>query len=225
MTLLIGCPVRRRAWILPMWFTNIEIACREAGISDYGFVFVADQADTETITCLATLYGNALQLLRFHMVYVDEPPRDDVREWSLLRYEHMTWLRNQLLAKVRDVGPDLFWSVDSDVLVHPQSLRGALEQLELFDAVGSKCYLSKGKAAPNYGVWGSEGRMFRRDQSYVLRADVLMAVKLMTPPAYNVDYEVHHRGEDIGWSKACRRAGLRFGWDGRFSSIHVMEHP
>jgi hypothetical protein len=37
-----------------------------------------------------------------------------------------------------------------------------------------------------------------------------------------VDYEFSAQGEDIGWSLACERAGLKFAWDNRFVSKHVM---
>jgi hypothetical protein len=51
---------------------------------------------------------------------------------------------------------------------------------------------------------------------------VIMAIKLMTPPAYNVDYEWNHQGEDIGWSLAALARGLKLGWDSRTTTKHVF---
>jgi hypothetical protein len=49
-----------------------------------------------------------------------------------------------------------------------------------------------------------------------------MAAKLMTPDAFRVDYEFDLQGEDVGWSRACARAGLTLGWEGRVISKHVL---
>jgi hypothetical protein len=49
-----------------------------------------------------------------------------------------------------------------------------------------------------------------------------LAIKLMSPRAYNIDYRFHHQGEDIGWSVAATEKGLKLGWDGRICSKHVM---
>jgi hypothetical protein len=53
--------------------------------------------------------------------------------------------------------------------------------------------------------------------------DVIMAMKLMKPSAYWVDYRDHEQGEDVGWSIACQEQHLRLGWDGRVCSKHVMK--
>jgi hypothetical protein len=66
------------------------------------------------------------------------------------------------------------------------------------------------------------GGLIRVDGRGCHKADVIMAVKLMSPAAYNVDYEVHRQGEDIGWSIAARKKGVKLGWDGRTVSKHLM---
>ena len=49
-----------------------------------------------------------------------------------------------------------------------------------------------------------------------------MAIKMMSPKAYNIDYESHIHGEDLGWSKAVKNAGGQMLWDGQVASKHVM---
>jgi hypothetical protein len=56
----------------------------------------------------------------------------------------------------------------------------------------------------------------------VIPADIIMAVKIMAPAAYDVDYQYHFHGEDIGWSAACRAKGLKLGWDNRHINKHVL---
>lgn len=218
-SLLIGCPVRKREWILPAWFNCIQAACAEAGVDDYEYVFVVGVDDAKTIHAIG---ANADR--PFHLVEIEETVRDDKREWNVGRYSHMTFLRNMLLSKVRELSPQLFWSVDSDILVNVRSLKRSLEQLEDFDAIGSKTYLTPtGTWAPNFANFNRHGGVWREDNEHCLPVDVLMAIKLMTPAAYNINYELDHRGEDIGWSRACKAKGLRFRWDGSTVSKHVME--
>ncbi len=134
----------------------------------------------------------------------------------------MVLLRNTLLERVRQLAPEHYWSVDSDILVAEETLVSALEARERFDAVGSKCYMTtKGTMAPSYGMLNGHG-IRRPDSTGCFKVDAIMAVKLMNPDAYNVDYSVHRQGEDIGWSKDARKRGVKLGWDGRTISKHLM---
>lgn len=223
MQLLIGCPVRRREWVLPSWFACVRAALGEAGITNYGFIFVVDPHDKET---LHVITSNVTDEHPVFVTVVDEPAREDIRVWNFARYQHMAFIRNRLLELVREQQPDFFWSVDSDMLVSRRCLAGALELTDRFDAVGSKAYLTPhGTSAPNYAHLGREMQLIRPDQDIFFRTDVIMAIKLMNPSAYAVDYAAHSHGEDIGWALAARDAGVRLGWDGRFRSMHMMEKP
>jgi hypothetical protein len=126
---------------------------------------------------------------------------------------------------VRSVNPHYFLSVDSDVFLHPQAVALMGETIERYDAVGGKCYMSpEGTWAPSYAMLnhGAES-LYRPDQhGSVFTVDVIMALKLMSPAAYGINYRYHQQGEDIGWSIECKRAGLRFAWDGRVISKHAM---
>lgn len=218
-SVLIGAPVFQRAWCLPAWFDHVEKACVEADVAPQ-FVFVGDaERDPDTWAVIAE---RADQLMR---VYVTEETRTaDVRDWALApRFHRMVELRNALLDEVRAIGPEWFLSLDSDILLHPQALVNLLESVERFDAVGGRAYMSPGTACPSYGSLVYAGGLHRPDFTGVAAVDVIMAVKLMTPLAYAVDYEWHHLGEDIGWSVACRRVGLTLGFDGRVAQKHLMD--
>lgn len=227
-TLLIGAPVRAREWIIERWFDHIEVATLEAvrlGIGRPAYVFVGDRRDP-TLELIARRCAAQDRDVRF--VHVDEPELVDERTWATPgRFARMAYLRNELLGAVREIGPDLFWSVDSDILVHPRSLVTAIPLLERFAAVGNRCYLTDvGYDAPNWGVWhpGAGGLVRFSDDPEVLGewpVDIIMAAKLMSPAAYAVDYADHHQGEDIGISLAWKAAGLKVGWCGANVSKHV----
>lgn len=223
-TVAIGCPIRDRAWIIPSWFDYVAAALRnEAGIIPQ-FFFVGDVTTDDTFkaidqACLHHSFSRAV-------IGIDEEYAPYKRVWDLSRYAHMVTLRNLLLRAVRAWEPDYFWSLDSDILAHPDALSTLLNDLDNtdFDAVGGKTYMSeRGRACPSYGMLSPLGGLRRPDSAGCFEVDVIMAVKVMTPAAYAVDYELHRQGEDIGWSIAARAAGLSLGWDGGVCSKHVMD--
>jgi hypothetical protein len=220
--LVVGCPVRSREWILPDWFDYIEKAVAELNATPT-YVFVLSFDDEPTAQCI--LQETAKRRREVVLVPADEQHGPDVRAWNEERYHHMVYLRNRLLGSVRTINPDLFWSVDSDMLVHPESLVYAIDALQRFDAVGSRTYLSEGEdtRCPNWANYTRMGGLQRQDMpNACFEVGVIMAIKLMTPPAFNVDYEWNHQGEDIGWSLAARKAGLKLGWDSHTVSKHVF---
>jgi len=151
----------------------------------------------------------------------------DVRDWtSPGRYAHMVEIRNLLLEGVRMMDAGLFLSLDSDILIHPFAVRNLIDDVieDGWGAVGGKCYMtSTGTQYPSWGKLGREGQIMRTDAEGYFAVEVIMAVKMMTPAAYRVDYRLDLQGEDIGWSRACREAGLSLAWDGRVASKHVLE--
>jgi hypothetical protein len=212
---LVGCPVACRQWILPFWFRHVHAAASTAGL-DPQFVFVAHPADPSWDLILQ----HAPTAI---MVEAPQPRGRDVREWNPHRYQQMVNLRNQLLGAVRKRGPDLFLSLDSDILLHPDQLKFMVEALDRFDAIGGRCYMtSSGDRFPSYARLAYAGGLQRIDSDGTFPVDVIMAVKLMTPTAYNVSYEFDLQGEDVGWSRAAARSGVKLGWDGRRIAKHVL---
>lgn len=218
-----GCPVRRREWIIGEWFDHVEMASVELGWRPT-YAFVGDRNDP-TMRIVADRCAS--QDRRVLFAHVDEDlERPDERNWNGDRFGRMVELRNLLLGLVRVENPDYFLSLDSDILLAPKALEEMVESCRSFAAVGGATYMTTGgDRHPSCG-WIEGQRGFHRkpmEAVGVVRVGVIMAIKLMTPAAYAVDYEMHVQGEDIGWSRACALAGVRLGWDNRSISKHVME--
>lgn len=214
-TLLVGCPVSRREWVLPAWLTAVTVSCARAGLEP-AFVFVGDRSDPS----FDVIGRHAPSSV---VVEVTDLRAIDRRQWGPRRYQRMVELRNRLLGAVREMEPAQFLSLDSDILLHPDAVMSLLEALDSYDAVGARCYMTEwGVSAPSYGQLGRQGTLQRTDTCGLVPVDVIMAAKMMRPTAYKVDYRFDMQGEDIGWSKACAEAGLRLGWDGRVISKHVL---
>jgi len=217
---VVGCPIQKREWMLPRWFEHTEAALADF---DHIYAFVLDRYEeplNEVIQAEAQKHN-----LAWITRHVDEKPREDKRVWGADRYHRMVFLRNQLLELVRLEQPEYFLSLDSDILLAPEAVKGMLEGIEEgFDAVGGKAYMTTTtRSHPSYANLGRRNDNLRREDSeFLVGVDCIMAIKLMTPKAYNVDYEWHAKGEDIGWSKAAKKAGLLLGWDGRTVNKHVM---
>ena len=215
--LIVGCPVRKREWILPRWKEALEVAADRAGVS-IGYCFVVGTDDIASLDIFDS------PLIRV----VKEENREDRRRWNPERYAHMIEIRNLLLGEVRGLSPDLFLSLDSDILLHPDSLTNMLETIEGGAwAVGGKAFMTtSSESFPSYGLWTdkrSKRAFVRKPCSAVIPVDVIMAVKLMTPEAYGVDYAFHPWGEDAGWSIEVTNRGGSFLWDGRVPNKHVMQ--
>lgn len=218
--LLIGCPIRSREWILQSWFAHAEQAAAYAGLVPT-YLFVIDHRDRseQMIQDLCAAAGRELRIC-----HVDEDGgRVDVRDWCEARYHHMVWVRNVLLAEVRRLEPTWFLSLDSDILLAEPVLRNLIESADSYDAVGGKCYMTTdGTHCPSCAITVNVYGMLRENTDRVTPVDVIMAIKLMSPDAYAVDYQYHFHGEDLGWSAAVKAKGLKLGWDGRVTSKHVM---
>lgn len=215
MNLIVGCPVSCREWVLPTWFAHVERAAELAGLQP-SYTFVCHPNDRSWACLLGHAPGCTIVPASFNR-------GNDERRWNPPRYQQMVELRNELLGAVREQSPDLFLSIDSDILLHPDQLKLMIECLDRFDAVGGRCYMtSSGTRFPSWGRLTRDGNLQRTDSDGTFPVDVIMALKLMTPAAYNVDYVLDVQGEDIGWSRAAARAGVRLGWDGRVIAKHVL---
>lgn len=225
MKLLIGCPVWHRDWIIEEWIDHAVMSAKYAGITPH-FLVVCDPRDP---TCDQMVDICEKRRLNLKQIFTEEHrPPSDKRQWTYERFAHMVYLRNKLLKGVRRLKPDYFLSLDSDILLAPQTIEQLIEtqQEHEYDAVGGKCYMTtRTRDVPSYANFKRGSMSLRRqDSNMVMRVHVIMAIKLMTPAAYNIDYAMDRHGEDIGWSMAARVHGLKLGWDGRTCNKHVM-HP
>lgn len=219
--LVVGCPVLDRAWALPAWFAHLDEALARAGFAEVAFAFVGDPA-VDAATWEAIAVGAAGRPVR--AVVVPEMGLPDpalAHRWTAERFRRMVELRNALLGAVRDMAPAWFLSVDSDILLHPDALVEMSRCASGYDAVGAKTYLTA--AGVNEISYASlvGGSLSRSEFHGAAAVDVIMAIKLMSPAAYGVDYVWHHSGEDVGWSIAARARRLRLGFTGRVGSKHV----
>lgn len=219
MKLLVGCPTRNRTWILEKWRDHVEAAT--PGNWDLEYLFIVGDDDKESIDLLSSWQ-------RASLIFVQEEDPGPKRSWGKEgRYDHMVFLRNTMLDNVRKKSPDLFLSLDSDILLGVNTIREMHETMTKyqFDAVGGLTWLDQtDPKCTNVANWSSSSMQgFKRVVSRGHhKVDIIMAIKLMSPSAYSVEYAYHKLGEDLGWNKNMFLAQRHIGMDGRTTNKHVM---
>lgn len=212
--------MRDRAWVLPTWFDFVEQAFAAIEVEPE-YVFAIGTSSDETAGIISDRAPNALLTCT-----TEAPIPESASRWTSDRFNDLVVARNALLLCVRALGPDLFLSLDSDILLNPATLVNLVESLKShtdWAAVGGKTYMTpSGTHCPSYAFNKPAGGLAREDSEGVFQVEILMALKLMQMEAYYVDYAFSEKGEDVAWSIACRNSGLKLGWDGRTCSKHVM---
>ena len=100
MKLLIGCPVKNRAWIMEQWFDHVYRSCSKADI-DPIFVFVSGRSSDRTDTIIKNRVSSFAHIEKT-LTYEVELPEGIDRSWSHARIQSMVSIRNQLLKLVRE---------------------------------------------------------------------------------------------------------------------------
>lgn len=212
--------MRDRAWVLPTWFDYVERAFERLGEKPL-YTFAIGSSDDRTAEIIAERAPDAL------VSYTEEAPiASTSTRWTIERFHDLVAARNQLLINVRALGPSLFLSLDSDILLNVDTLPSLLHTVRMHNdwaAVGGKLYMTPtGKHTPSYAFNKPAGGLVREESEGCFRVEILMALKLMHPEAYYVDYRHSEKGEDVAWSLDCAKAGLKLGWDGAVPNKHVM---
>lgn len=233
MKIMIGCPVYKRAWILPTWFEFIEK--QTVPLEDLGFVFELGTNDPETHDALWNWQQAHPQVQVFDAYIKDdvlhtEHPKHG-RMWNGTKYHKMVELRNSLLDRVISHQPDRFFSLDSDILLeHPETLERLYAATEGLDAVSILTHMKPDSTQfPSVMSWIKEpgGKATRKYHNYpigsMFKSDVIMAAVMMSTPVYNkVRYKWHSQGEDLGWSANAYKHGFQLWCASNIYGAHIM---
>jgi hypothetical protein len=206
--------------VLNHWFDALEDWAPHLDI-EYAFVYTPGSDDTLDI--ISERAPNA------HWSTYMAGDHSTKRNWGEeSRLRTMADLRNELLKVVRGIEPDLFLSLDSDILVPPW-----FDARVLFDEFDDAPY--DGVALLSYLGLGSITNAFYEDRHRRTRAkvydalapvDIICASKLMSRELLmdeRVAYGYHVAGEDLYWSKTATTYGYRLGLDSRVKCKHIMK--
>lgn len=216
MKLAVGCPIYERAWILPTWLEHLK---PWQDVVDLELVFVVTPGEDATEDIIS-----AIDWAPVHTFEVLEGTHSKKRNWGdKARLETLVSLREALRREVAVHEPDIFFSLDSDILASP-NLAYLIRDLEEYDAVAPLAYLSPtGDVITNAFYY--DKHVPRRVKVYdaLQPAAILCAAVLMPPEVFaTVAYEYDPLGEDIGWSRNAVDAGFSLGIDTEVKFKHIM---
>lgn len=228
--IIVICPVYKREWILPVWFSCIED--QTFPLNDLGFIFNIAPDDMGTIEQLIDFHKRHPEIEIFDFIETHGKHTDHYegnRSWNSDRYNFMVLLRNKLLDRVRMIAPERVFSLDTDILLeNPETIQTLYDLTEELDAVAPLCFMTPDSANfPNIMSWAFEAKAWRNSREYKLgtlfQVDVIMAAVMMSKRVYmSCDYAWHRQGEDLGWSINCTKAGFKLWSASHIYAPHIM---
>ncbi len=234
-SVLIGCPVAERAWILERWLDAVEGMITLAGVeAEIICVYTPSEDDT-----LPILRRRGVEVIRGPQLTRNRD-RIDNHTWGDQNGEigYMAHLRSLLQYEAARRSFDYFFSLDSDIIPTPHTLQVLIDHAERYqaDVVAPLVDLNKENLDGRNPSWN-----FRRRANYEwddehpqydlyevptngdpFEADAVMAAMLLGPKAFNNQWEYHPQGEDLGFAKNATAAGLKQLVVPRMILPHVM---
>lgn len=224
MTVMVGCPVRNRGWILPKYLEhiyNIDYP-KEELIPCFILNDSTDNSErllNEFMKKHGREYKNFIICVE-HLDQVEDQRTHAVRQKI---YHSLAWLRNQLLSQAISKKVDYLFSVDSDILVPRNILKDLIAADK--DVVAAQIWNDDGKKFPNIMIQ-QEGKIkhyFDFPKQVLFPCDVTGAVYLMKRKVFtSTRYEFHRQGEDIGFCLNAKNQGFEIWADSRIQCTHIM---
>lgn len=219
MHLVVGMLVKDRAWVLPRWFEAVE---------SQGY-------DIDMVCVASPSSDNTDEILRQHDITVirDERPGRDVVDidqhfWgSMPTYEYMADIQNKLLDYAREGEADLFFSLDSDIILPDNSLKQLIDYaVDHPGVVAPAVNLTTGEIAWNRMSWVNRDfpQMGERllGQPTTGPADVVLAAMLMDKQAMECRFVAHPQAQDVGFCVLAEHLGIPRWWVHEVRCQHLM---
>lgn len=227
--ILIGCPIRNRAWILSEYLRCIEnleypkefITC----------CFIINDSTDKTKSILSQWQSeNYSRYESIKIIEINFGNKNDMGETGHGRQNDkkkyacrkkviiptLAILRNRLLEEARDGEYDYFFSVDSDILVNPDILNKLIETEK--DIVAGLVH--NGEVEYNFLQFPGKSRNVIPDRLFEVKttgAIILISQKVFINE--NIQYGNNSKGEDVDFCESARQQGFK-----SYILAEVQEH-
>ncbi len=220
---MIGCPVRNRAWILPEYLRCLEEIDYPDAKKSYCFIINDCVDETEQILeKFSKKWSGAVRL-----VVANSKIRGYRRgQYSFQRLAH---LRNLLLTQFLQSDCDHLFSIDSDILATANSLPDLINN----DCDIVSCLVCNGHQVGDSSLYNVLLKDHQDHYSYMqniprdrlFRVDCTGAaylIKRQVISQHGIRYSAFYGAEDIGFCEQATQQGLKIYCDGRLECPHVM---
>ena len=211
--IVIGCPVRNRAWVLPEYLQAISAI----DWPDKRYLFVENNSTDGTRKLLQRFSPGPLSSMYDH--HPDNPP-DHRRGWCAKDDQHayLAKVRNYFLYMFHFTNAEYLLSIDSDIIASPDILQKLMPLANQQTIVGAAVSNIPGKpldgnTAGNF-MFLSNGKAHHpmsHKLSGLLRVDVVGACYLIPRAVLEagVRYEAHPQGEDVAFCMNAIAKGFK----------------
>jgi len=215
--LIIGAPVKDRAWSLPAWHEGLRA-------SGCPIVCLLSRSEDDS--------RSVLEALGVEVVEDPEEGRPvqeiDGHVWNKGQsvFGYMARLRNRLLDLMIEREAQYFLSLDSDIVLPPNAIRDLLAVMERTgaDVISPAVATCFDPVEWNTMNWGTDGRAWRHYIPQVTGpVDVVMAAMLLNRRAMeSCRWMSHPQGEDIGFCLLAEKRGISRWWVPEMACTHMM---
>lgn len=220
---MIGCPVRNRAWILPRYLEALE--AMDYPHQDREYCFIVNNSTDGTETLLHQFARNAFSPVKICVVNFNHPRGEQRGEYC---FKNLAYLRNLLLNQFVLSECSYLFSVDSDIIVPPHALSSLIEHgCDIISALVPNGELLKDGKIFNILRKAGNGRYvhikdFPREK--ILEVDVTGAACLIHRRVIErgARYSDIYGAEDIGFCEEARSLGFKIFCAPFVECEHVM---
>lgn len=222
---MIGCPVRDRAWILPRYLQcllNLDYPQHELE-----YAFIINDCQDNTADLLEQFAVEQKSPVR--LVYNNNSGYTGCSR-GYYSFSRLAELRNHLLNQFLNSECAYLFSLDSDILVSPPTLPALLEnQCDIVSALVFNGFISGNQ--PVYNILRrNEKEQFVHITDFarnvLLRVDCTGAaclIKRKVIADYGIRYSARWGAEDIAFCMEASRQGLKIYCDTRVECCHIMQ--
>lgn len=240
--IVISCPVSNRGKFLPYFLDNLYKLDYPKKLITFYFLINNSHDDTESIllnfkSCYESEY-NSINI-DYYKKNKNVPLDCRVKDIRVkFTYRHLAQLRNRILQYVSSSDADFLFSVDSDIMVKPDTLKKLLSHdKDIVSSLIWNGYIknpSNPYLYPNILIRKENNTFTHVSNWYVKNAPVLTESKLIEidatgaicliskEVASNTQYGFHSQGEDIFWSIDCKNKGYKLHCDLSAYCEHLM---
>ncbi|MGS0763111.1 glycosyltransferase [Syntrophomonas curvata] len=221
---MIGCPVRNRAWVLPSYLDCLQKL--DKGLFEISYCFIINDCSDASPGILARFAREGPEPVT--LIFKDHQQPGGFRrgEYS---FSHLAKLRNFLLQAFLESDCNYLFSLDSDILVPPNTLVQLLrDQCDMVSAL-----VCNGHELGDPGIYnilqrGGEGsylhiRDFPRNQVFPVDCTGAACLIKRSVIEAGTRYSGRRGGEDIAFCEAARTKGFGIFCDGRVECLHYMQ--
>lgn len=231
MKILIGCPVRNRAWVLPYYLNSLE-KIKKNNKYNIDFYFIINDSVDDT-----------KKLLSFypHEVW-NTPAATETEKRGTYSYDRLANLRNRLCNVAIEKDVDFLLSIDSDIIVSINIIESLMNLYATLKVAYGTDKIVISPLVRNYpvpktgedtypahnammrcGVSVYRSEMDRIFTEPFVCVDVTGACTLIPKSLLSVRYGFHPQGEDCLWSQRVQEAGGHLFVTSEVSTIHYYD--